>query len=135
MFNCFCCRILRLDPVCEQVFSIIFSNHICLHRMIEYTKFRGCNLLYVLLPWSILKSFNAFISNIWVVVFLSIMEGFPLLDSPAFISSREKIRLKELIICRKLKFIIPITLEPDGFNLWYFKLRLFDLPENIVLKS
>ena len=36
--------------------------------------------------------------------------------------------------CRKSKFIISISLQPDGANLWYFKLRLFDLAEFIVWK-
>ena len=28
-------------------------------------------------------------------------------------------------LCRKLKFPIPISIEPDGVNLKYFKFRLF----------
>ena len=31
-----------------------------------------------------------------------------------------------------LNFLIPIYLQPDGVNLWCFKLRLFDLTEFIV---
>ena len=30
------------------------------------------------------------------------------------------------------EFIIPISLEPNVVNLWYFKLILFDLTEFIV---
>ena len=38
---------------------------------------------------------------------------------------------KELSLCHKLNFVITISLEPDDVNLWYFKLRLFDLTEFI----
>ena len=40
--------------------------------------------------------------------------------------------LKELSLCHKLNFLIPLSYEPDGVHLWCFKLRLFDLPEFIV---
>ena len=30
-------------------------------------------------------------------------------------------------LCRKQKFSIPISIEPDGVNLKYFKLRLFKI--------
>ena len=30
-------------------------------------------------------------------------------------------------------FLIPISIQPNGVNLWYFKLRLFDLTDFIVL--
>ena len=36
---------------------------------------------------------------------------------------------KKLILCHTFKFLIPITLKPDGINLRYFKHRLFDLTE------
>ena len=39
--------------------------------------------------------------------------------------------LKKLSLCHKLKFSIPTSLQHDGGNLWYFKLRLFDLTELI----
>ena len=39
---------------------------------------------------------------------------------------------KELTPCLKLKFSSLITVQPDGSNLWYFKLRLFDQTEFIV---
>jgi len=34
--------------------------------------------------------------------------------------------VKELILCYKAKFQIPISLHPDGVNLWYLKLRISD---------
>ena len=40
---------------------------------------------------------------------------------------------KKLSFCHKLKnFLIFISLQPVGVNLWYLKLRLFDLIELIV---
>ena len=39
---------------------------------------------------------------------------------------------KELSLCHKLKFLIPISLQPDSVNNWYSYLRLFDLTEFIV---
>ena len=29
-------------------------------------------------------------------------------------------------------FVIPISIQPNGVNLWYFKLRLFELTDFIV---
>ena len=40
--------------------------------------------------------------------------------------------LKELSFCHKLEFLIPTSLQPDGVNLWYFKLVWLDLTEIIV---
>ena len=40
--------------------------------------------------------------------------------------------LKKLSLCTNSDFVIPIFFLPDGVNLWYFKLRLFDLTEFIV---
>ena len=39
---------------------------------------------------------------------------------------------RELSLFQKLNFLISIFLEPDDVNLWYFKLRLFDLTEFLV---
>jgi len=39
---------------------------------------------------------------------------------------------KELSLCHKLKSLIPMLVQPDGENLRYFKLSLFD-PKNVVL--
>ena len=36
------------------------------------------------------------------------------------------------VFATNLNFLTPISLQPDGVNLWYFKLRLFDLTELIV---
>ena len=33
------------------------------------------------------------------------------------------------VFATNLNFLSPISLQPNGVNLWYFKLRLFDLPE------
>ena len=33
------------------------------------------------------------------------------------------------VLATNSNFLIPISLQPDGVNLWYFKLGLFDLPE------
>ena len=38
---------------------------------------------------------------------------------------------KELSLCHKLKCYNPNIIAPDGVNLLYFKLRLFDLTEFI----
>jgi len=38
-----------------------------------------------------------------------------------------KYYLKKLILCHKLKFLIPVSLQLDGVNLWYFKLIIFNL--------
>ena len=35
---------------------------------------------------------------------------------------------------RNSNILIPLTLQPDGVKLWYFKLLLFDITEFIVLK-
>ena len=35
-------------------------------------------------------------------------------------------------MAKKSNFLILISLQPDGVNLWYFKLRLLDLTEIIV---
>ena len=35
------------------------------------------------------------------------------------------------VFATNLNFLTPISLQPDGVLLWYFKLRLFDLPELI----
>ena len=40
--------------------------------------------------------------------------------------------MKELSLCHKSQFSIPISLKQDGVNLWYFKLWLFDPSEFIV---
>ena len=39
------------------------------------------------------------------------------------------IQIKELSLRHKTKLSIPISLQPDGVDLWYFKLRLFGLKE------
>jgi len=36
------------------------------------------------------------------------------------------------VFATNLHFLTPISLQPDGVDLWYFKLRLYDLPEFIV---
>ena len=36
------------------------------------------------------------------------------------------------VLVIKSNFLISIFLQPDGVNLWYFKLRLFDLGEFLV---
>ena len=39
---------------------------------------------------------------------------------------------KELSLCpTNLNFLIHVTLQPDGVNTWYFKLRFLDLTEII----
>ena len=42
--------------------------------------------------------------------------------------------VKEFSISHKPKFWYPFFLQPDGVNLWYFKLRIFDLTEFLELK-
>ena len=44
----------------------------------------------------------------------------------------KKNKTKELTLCHKLKFVIPIALQPACVNLWYFKITLFDSIEFIV---
>ena len=39
---------------------------------------------------------------------------------------------KNWVFATILNFLIPISLQPGGENLWYFKLRLFDLTESKV---
>ena len=39
--------------------------------------------------------------------------------------------IKGLVFATTLNFLIPIYLQPDGVNFWYFKLRLFDLTKFI----
>ena len=41
---------------------------------------------------------------------------------------------KKLSFFTILKFLIPLSLQTDSINLWYFKLRLFDLTELKTLK-
>ena len=36
------------------------------------------------------------------------------------------------VFAKNLNFLTPISLQPDGVNLWYFKLRLFELQALIV---
>ena len=36
------------------------------------------------------------------------------------------------VFATNINFLTPISLQPDSVNLWYFKFRLFDLPELIV---
>ena len=43
-----------------------------------------------------------------------------------------KKKKKELVFATSSNFLISISLESDGVNLWYFKLRLIDLTEFIV---
>ena len=40
---------------------------------------------------------------------------------------------KEEFLPSQLKLLIPISLQPDGVDLFYFKIRLFDLTKFIVL--
>jgi len=47
--------------------------------------------------------------------------------------------LVTLLVCQRnwvfatnSNFLTPIASQPDGVNLWYFKLKLFDLKELIV---
>ena len=35
-------------------------------------------------------------------------------------------------LCHKFKYSIPISLQPDGVNLWYFKFRFLDLTEFLL---
>jgi len=42
--------------------------------------------------------------------------------------------LKELSLFHKLNFLIPISLQPDYVNHWYFEIRLFNLKELTVWK-
>ena len=47
----------------------------------------------------------------------------------------DKIRKNEQrnwVFATNFNFLIPIFFKPNGVNLWYFKLRLFDLTEFIV---
>ena len=43
-----------------------------------------------------------------------------------------KKNFKKLIHCLKLKFRIAIYVKPDGVNLWYFILWLFDLTKFMI---
>ena len=43
--------------------------------------------------------------------------------------------LKNKVHGTKFNFLIPIYLQPDGVNLWHFKLRLYDLTDIIVLNK
>ncbi len=36
------------------------------------------------------------------------------------------------VFATKSNILKPISLQPDGVNLWHFKLRLFDITEVIV---
>ena len=49
-----------------------------------------------------------------------------------FTNLRIKNILKKMSICRKLNFLIPKSLQPDGVDLYYFKLRPFYLPKTKV---
>ena len=42
---------------------------------------------------------------------------------------------KKIVFATKLNGLIPISLQPDGLNLRYFKFKIFDLTEFIILKS
>ena len=47
----------------------------------------------------------------------------------------DKIRKNEQrnwVFATNFNFLIPIFFKPNGVNLWYFKLRLFDLTEFII---
>ena len=35
-------------------------------------------------------------------------------------------------LCHKFKYSIPISVQPDGVNLWYFKFRFLDLKEFLL---
>ena len=48
------------------------------------------------------------------------------------LNSWNKLRKEFEVFVTNLNFIMPIFLYPDGGNLWYFKLRLFDLTELII---
>ena len=39
---------------------------------------------------------------------------------------------KKFSVYTNSNFLFPISLQPDSVNLWYYKLRLFDLTECIV---
>ena len=41
---------------------------------------------------------------------------------------------RKWVVAPNSNVLIPISLQPDGANLWYFKLRLLDLTEFIALK-
>ena len=45
---------------------------------------------------------------------------------------RQEQKPKKPILYHKLKFVIPLLLKPDGVNLWYFKIKLFNLLEFTV---
>ena len=51
-----------------------------------------------------------------------------------FLSQEIAIKLcqRNWVFATHSSFIIPKTLQSDSVNLWYFKLRLFYLPEFIV---
>ena len=42
------------------------------------------------------------------------------------------VTIVRFVHCKNFNFLIPISLQLDGVNLWYFKVRLFDLTELIV---
>ena len=50
----------------------------------------------------------------------------------SFNKETEKIQQRNWVFSTSSEFIIPISLEPNVVNLWYFKLILFDLTEFIV---
>ena len=41
-------------------------------------------------------------------------------------------RKRNWVFAMNLQFLTPISLQPDDVNLWYFKLRLFNLTELIA---
>ena len=70
----------------------------------------------------ILSSQRYFWKRIGVRIIITILSGFV----GGYLNLSEKMSL-----CHKLQFSNPISFQPDGVYLWYYKLRLFDQPECI----
>ena len=45
------------------------------------------------------------------------------------VSHYQFVRQRNWVFTKNSNFLIPISLQPDAVNRWYFKLRLFDLTE------
>ena len=52
--------------------------------------------------------------------------------NPTLLATQNGKKAKDFINLTNLTFLIPISLQLDEVNLWYFKLRLFDSTEFIV---
>ena len=118
-------RAVQSKPKALRLLKIDATFYICLDLCDQ----QFCIIINIFLMCNVHKNRRTFMCNLSVIYSYMKMQ-----TSPSFGGNIQfqQFRKRKWVFVTNLNCLIPISLQSDDVNLWYFKLRLFGLTEFIV---